>query len=904
MTHTVLSTYRIQLHAGFDFDAAARIVDYLADLGVTHVYCSPYLQAAPGSMHGYDVVDHSSVNTELGGEKAHQWFCRALGEQGLGQVLDVVPNHMAISGPENRWWWDVLENGPSSRYASYFDVDWAYSEEEGVNRVLLPILGDHYGRIVEARQIRLERNGGGFVLRYFDHVFPVDPRSLSPIIARAGERCGSPDLEFVASALDYLPLPTATDRASTRRRHRDKQVLRVQLSRLLDEQPTVRRATDEEVEAVNADADRMDALLGRQNYRLAFWRVARSDLAYRRFFDINDLVGLRAEDEDVFLDTHELVIEWLSQGVIDGLRIDHPDGLRDPQEYFARLRRAAPGAWIVVEKILHPGERLRAAWPVQGTTGYDFLINTGQLFIYGPHRDAFDGYYQRFVGSEQPVDYHQLLQEKKDLVVSELLGSDMNRLTALATDVFVYHRRFRDFTRDEIYEALAVLVASFSVYRSYVRSAATVIEDEDVRIIDEAVATAQGRRPDLDPELFAFLGAILKLEHPGKAERELATRVQQLTGPVMAKGAEDTAFYCYTRFTALNEVGGDPARFGIGLDEFHQEMQLRAENSPAAMLATSTHDTKRSEDVRMRLAVLSETPEAWMGFCDTLREHCSTFRSGEFPDPETEYLIYQTVVGAWPIDAPRLIAYVQKAVREAKRFTSWTRRNQEYEQIIRSFVERLLADERAVLDIEQMVQSIDEAGKLNSLSLALIKLTAPGVPDVYQGNELWDYSLVDPDNRRPVDFDARRKLLRRIDKLGSEAVLRRTGQGLPKLLLTAQALRLRRRRPEVLGPAANYRPLYAYGTRADHVVAFVRAEAAITIGVRFPLLLAGAWQDTTLDIPEGRWTDLLSGNAVHAGPQPLSRLLRAFPVALLEKCDEKPPEQTGDGQHIEPPAQA
>ncbi len=887
MLHSVLSTYRIQLHAGFDFDAAARIADYLADLGVSHVYCSPYLQAAPGSTHGYDVVDHGRVNAELGGEKAHQWFCRTLVENGLGQVLDVVPNHMAISGPENRWWWDVLENGPSSRYASYFDVDWHYSQEEGDNRILLPILGDHYGRIVEAGQLRLERSGGSFVLRYFDHVMPVDPRSLAPIISRAEQRRGSPDLGFVASALDYLPLPTATDRASTRRRHRDKEVLRVQLGRLLDEQPMVRRAVDEEIEAVNADADRMDALLSRQNYRLAFWRVARSDLAYRRFFDINDLVGLCAEDEDVFQDTHELVIEWLAGGVIDGLRIDHPDGLRDPQEYFSRLRNAAPQAWIVVEKILHPGERLPASWPVQGTTGYDFLINACRLLIYAPHQQAFDEYYHSFIGAEEPVDYQQLLQQKKDLVVAELLGSDMNRLSSLATEIFLHHRRFRDFTRDEIYDALAVLVASFSVYRSYVRSADAAPDEQDARVIDEAVATAQQRRPDVDAELFGFLGAILKLEHPGKTERELATRVQQLTGPVMAKGAEDTAFYCYTRFAALNEVGGDPGSFGLALDEFHAEMQQRVEHHPRAMLASSTHDTKRSEDVRARLCVLSEIPEAWAGFCDTLRENTAAYRSGAYPDPETEYLLYQTLVGAWPIDVARISAYMEKAIREAKRFTTWTEQNQEYENAIRSFVERLLADERVRGDIEQMVQSIDEAGKLNSLSLTLIKLTAPGVPDIYQGNELWDYSLVDPDNRRPVDFDTRRKLLQQERSMAPEEALRRSAEGIPKLLLTARALRLRRSRPDVLGPGASYIPLHARGAKAGHVVAYIRGEHALTVAVRFPLLLAADWGDTSLEIPEGRWTDVLSGTTVEPGVQPLHALLRAFPVALLEKLDEQ-----------------
>lgn len=909
MSADVLATYRLQLHGGFDFDAAAKVVDYLAQLGVSHVYCSPYLQAAPGSAHGYDVVDHGAINAELGGEKAHRWFCRRLGEHSLGQVIDVVPNHMAISGPENRWWWDVLENGPSSRYASYFDVDWSYAQGahgDDDNRILLPILGDHYGRIVEAGQIRLERRGGSFVLRYFDHVLPVDPRSLSPIIARAADRSASADLGFVSSALDYLPLPTATDRASTRRRHRDKEVIRAQLARLLNEQPPLRRAMDEEVEAVNSDPDRMDALLARQNYRPAFWRVARSDLAYRRFFDINDLVGLRTEDEEVFLDTHSLILQWLSEGAVDGLRIDHPDGLRDPREYLARLRSAAPNSWIVVEKILEPDEQLRRDWPVQGTTGYDFMFTVGQLLIDGNHVEAFDRLYHEFAGAEEPVDYHAMLLEKKELVVTELLGSDMNRLTALASEIFQRHRRFRDYTRDEIQHALLALATSYPVYRTYVRAGGDGLDPEDARIIDEAVRNAQQREPEGDSELLGFLGSILKLEHSGRSEVELATRMQQITAPVMAKGAEDTAFYCYTRFAALNEVGGDPSHFGIGVDEFHRRMQQRAEQLPDAMLAGSTHDTKRSEDVRARLAVLSEIPDAWAGFCNTMRERTAAYRSegfpaGEFQDPETEYLIYQTIVGAWPIDEARLTAYLEKAIREAKRFTSWTRQNESYERAVRRFASRLLADDAALADIEQMVQSIDEAGKLNSLSQTLVKLTAPGVPDTYQGTELWDYSLVDPDNRRPVDYDRRRALLEELASLSPEEVLRRTCEGLPKLLVTSRTLQLRRRRAEAPEPGneprresrpdrdgfgGGYQPVAAVGSGADHVVAFLRGSDVLTVAVRLPLSLAGDWVDTEIDLPEGRWHNVFTGSRHSAGRVRLAELLRSFPVALLERQRE------------------
>ena len=879
MLHSVLSTYRIQLHAGFDFDAAARIADYLADLGVSHVYCSPYLQAAPGSTHGYDVVDHGRVNAELGGEKAHQWFCRTLVENGLGQVLDVVPNHMAISGPENRWWWDVLENGPSSRYASYFDVDWHYSQEEGDNRILLPILGDHYGRIVEAGQLRLERSGGSFVLRYFDHVMPVDPRSLAPIISRAEQRRGSPDLGFVASALDYLPLPTATDRASTRRRHRDKEVLRVQLGRLLDEQPMVRRAVDEEIEAVNADADRMDALLSRQNYRLAFWRVARSDLAYRRFFDINDLVGLCAEDEDVFQDTHELVIEWLAGGVIDGLRIDHPDGLRDPRQYFSQLHRACPDTWIVAEKILEPGEQLPDDWPIAGTTGYDFLNRVQGLFADPAGEAPLTRLFEELTG--EGADYPGLVYESKRQVLKDLLGSELNRLSSLFVDICERHRRHRDYTRHELYLALLEAASCFPVYRTYVRPREGGVTTADVGCVETAIQQAAERRPELDSELLQFLRNLLLLRIPGERETELALRFQQLTGPAMAKGVEDTALYRFHRLTALNEVGGDPDRFGISVDEFH-EASARARH-PEAMLATSTHDTKRSEDVRARLLLLSEIPGAWAQSVRRWMRHNARHRSGEWPDPATEYLYYQTLVGAWPIDAERMTAYMEKATREAKQHTSWTHPQEDYEQALRRFVTGTLEDQGFRSALESFLQPLVGPGRTNSLAQTLIKLTAPGIPDIYQGSELWDLSLVDPDNRRPVDFETRARLLEELAHLSPAQISARADEGLPKQWVTHQALALRRRHPEWFRPDAAYTPLRASGERAGHAIAYLRGEGALVLVPRLVLGLAGDWLDTRLRLPPGTWHNRLSGEALQGGDCPVAEILDAFPVALLER---------------------
>lgn len=888
----VISTYRLQLNPEFDFDAAAKVAPYLRSLGISHAYASPYLQAAPGSTHGYDVVDHNHVNEDLGGEKAHEWFCRALGKNGLGQVLDIVPNHMAISGPENRWWWDVLENGPSSRYAVYFDVDWQYSEIE--NRVLLPILGDHYGRVIEAREIRVERQGGSFTVRYYENTFPVDPRSMKPVFERAADYADSPDLAFIAGSLDHLPPPTSTDRKSRRRRHRDKEVLRAQLTRLLDEQPAVRRALDEELERLNNDADRLTQLLDRQNYRLAFWRIARTDLAYRRFFDINDLVGLRMEDDEVFDDTHALITRWLHEGVIDGLRIDHPDGLRDPEEYFRRLHDAAPNAWVVGEKILHPDEHLRQDWPVAGTTGYDFLNAALGLCIDHTNEPAFDALFRELSGEER--SYHEILTEKKYLVIHDLLGSDINRLVSLLADICSNHRRYRDYSREELQNTLVDLIVAFPVYRSYVRQDAGTVTEDDAQLLRSVVQQAQTTREDSDEELFEFLLHILLLEVEGENEHEFVARLQQITGPVMAKAAEDTAFYCYTRFTALNEVGGEPDRFGLAPHLFHERMRERAHTWPGAMLASSTHDTKRSEDVRSRLAVLSELPERWETFVRQMRAATAEFRhaaptedGAQYPDGATEYLIFQTAVGAWPIEYDRLQPYIEKAVREAKLYSNWTSVDPVYEAAVFAFVESMLQSEACRGLIDELVEEIREPGRVNSLALTLLKFACPGVPDIYQGNELWDLSLVDPDNRRAVDYELRAELLERISPedetdLGEAlaAVRADSEHGLAKLWVTRQALHLRRRR-SVLFLEGEYHALDVDGEKAHHVIAFSRGAKVVAVVPRLPYTLGDTWGDTTLRLPEGRWFNVLSGEVVAGGTVSLQELCAAFPVALLEK---------------------
>jgi (1->4)-alpha-D-glucan 1-alpha-D-glucosylmutase len=873
------ATYRVQLQAGFGFEAAASLAPYLAALGVSHLYTSPILQAVPGSTHGYDVVDHSRVNGELGGERGRRVLAEALAREGLGQLLDVVPNHMAIHSG-NRWWWDVLENGPSSRYAAYFDVDWDPPEHALRNKVLLPVLGDHYGRVLGRGELRLTRAGGSFLVRHHEHTWPAAPRSLDGLLAAAAERSGSEELGFLSESLGRLPLPLLDDRRGFQRRHRDKEALRSLLEQLLRGSPELAAAVDAEVERANEDPERMHSVLEGQNYRLAYWRVAARDLGYRRFFDVNSLVALRAEDERVFAETHLLVLDWLRQGALDGVRVDHPDGLRDPQGYFERLRAEAPEAWIVAEKILAPGEALPPAWPVDGTTGYDFARLALGVLVDSRAESGITRVYADFTG--QPTDFAAVAREQKRLVLRELLGGDLNRLTSLLAEVCERHREHRDYTRHELQEALLELIAALPVYRTYVRADQGSIGAVDRERIQAAVAEAAHARTDVERELFDFLGAILTLDVRGDLESELVMRFQQATGPAAAKGVEDTAFYTCNRMAALNEVGGDPGRFGVAPEELHAWCEATWSRWPRTLLATATHDTKRGEDVRARLALLSEIPDRWERALKAWAERNEPRRAGRV-DRNAEYLFYQTLVGAWPLEPERATAYMLKAAREAKAHTSWTRPDAAYEEALSAFVLGSLDDAGFRRDVDAFVAPLVPLGRVNSLAQTLLKLTAPGVPDIYQGCELWDFSLVDPDNRRPVDYALRRRLLSELEGLPVDRIMARMDEGLPKMFLIREALALRRRRPETFGGGEAGRPraLAAAGRRAEHVVALARGTGLIAVAPRLVLSLAAqGWADTTLELPEGRWTNLLGGGDV-SGRVALADLLAPFPVALL-----------------------
>ncbi|HMC09109.1 MAG TPA: malto-oligosyltrehalose synthase [Actinomycetota bacterium] len=886
-------TYRVQLRPEFGFDQAASIVDYLVALGVSHLYCSPYLQAAPGSTHGYDVVDYGWVNQELGGAEGHQRLHEALVANGLGQVLDVVPNHMATR-PENGWWWDVLQNGPSSRYADYFDIDWYTPEWRLRNKILLPILETHYGRVIDARKIRLLRQGAAFQISCPGHVLPVTPDSLDLLLFVAAGRSGSDELESIAAALGRLPPGTVTEPDAVRERERDGAVLLGALARLLDEQPEVAAAVDATMAAVNGEPGTLHALLERQSYRLAYWRTAGRDLPYRRFFDINTLIGLNMQREEVFAATHVLVLRWLAAGILDGVRIDHPDGLRDPEGYLIRLRSRAPEAWVVVEKILQPGEPLRRSWPVAGTTGYEFCNRVNGLFVDPAAERPMTELYEEVTGEGR--GFEEIALEAKHLVMETVLASDLNRLTELLVQICEQHRRYRDYTRHELHEAVKELIACLPVYRTYVDADRRRLDPEDRATIAATAERAQSRRRDLDPELFVFLFRLLTLDVTGRLEGELVMRLQQTSSAVMAKGVEDTAFYRYHRLVSLNEVGGSPGMFGVTVDDFHDANAGINRSWPGTMLTLSTHDTKRGADVRARLNVLSEVPDRWADAVwewMKINERHRTRREGaEWPDRNVEYLFYQTLVGAYPLEEDRALSYLQKASKEAKEHTSWTDPNPVYDEALAAFVKGVMGDEQFQRELRSFVEPLWVAGWVNGLAQTLLLLTSPGVPDVYQGTELWDLSLVDPDNRRLVDFGLRRELLERVRRARPEDLWSQVASGAPKLAVIQAALRVRRRLPGPFRAGSEYLPLSATGPAAGRVVAFSRGGAVITVVPRLVLGLMGdgaggrwelspeaAWQ-TVIELPAGRWKDEISGRE-HSGPVALGDLLDVLPVALL-----------------------
>ncbi|HET7338301.1 MAG TPA: malto-oligosyltrehalose synthase [Candidatus Dormibacteraeota bacterium] len=809
---TPRATYRVQLSSDFTFQQAADLSGYLQALGISHLYCSPVLQAMPGSTHGYDVVDPTHISDQLGGAGGLRQLLDALATRSIGVMIDIVPNHMATAGRANPWWWDLLAHGPSSRYADYFDVEWRPATALK-DKVLLGVLGDRYGRELEAKALTLAADGDEVVVRYHEQEFPVAPGSLDGA------------------------------------------------------QP----------EDVAADVDELDRLLERQHYRLAYWRAAQEELNYRRFFTVDQLIGLRVERPQVFADSHRVILELVADGRVDALRVDHIDGLRDPDAYLTRLRRAAPDAYIAVEKIVAAGEELPQL-PVQGTTGYDFIAAVDGVFVDAGNEPALTALYHAFTG--EALAYAEVARASKQHIIATELATDLVRLSGLMHDVCDADRHHRDRTQREVHEALAEFAIAMRVYRTYVTPDAPATE-QDRAEVRHAIEESTRRRPDIDPELLAFIGDVVLLDRRGDAEAEFSARFQQFTPAVMAKGLEDTAFYRYNRLVSLNEVGGDPGTFGRTVEQFHDWCTHIAATRPRTMLTRTTHDTKRSADVRARINLLSEIPSEWEAAVRRWSEHNDRHRPHGYPDRNIEYLTYQTLVGAWPIDKDRLTQYLNKAAREAKVHTSWMSPVAAYEDALAAFVDAILSDGEFTSDFESFLgrTQIVALGRIASLAQTTLLLTCPGVPDVYQGSELWNLTLVDPDNRRPIDYTVRSALLDEVMKLGAEEVLARPDDGSPKLWLIARLLKAKAERPELFS-STDYRPLEATGAKARHALGFVRGRLLVLVP-RLPAGLGGDWGDTEVLLPEGTWTNVLSGQRQSGGRVSAASLLERFPVAVM-----------------------
>ena len=862
----VTATYRLQLRPSFTFDDAAAVAPYLADLGISHVYTSPFLAAAAGSEHGYDVVDPTRVRDDLGGAPGFDRFVEALKANDLGLIVDVVPHHMSIQGPENQWWWEVLTFGRQAATAPWFDIDWYSDDERSKARVVLPVLGDHYGRSLEDGIIRLaRRDDGTFVVCAHDLELPVAPGSIGPFLHEVARALGHSRLAFLAEVLG------TTDPAGSR------EALAL-LAEVEAEDPRVTTEIDHGLARVNADVDALDAIIDAQHYRLARWTVAAYELDYRRFFDVNSLIALRTERGDVFAATHALIVGWARDGIVDGLRVDHVDGLRDPAEYLARLREAV-GADVIllVEKILTNDEVL-PPWPVEGTTGYDALAALSAVLVDPEGAESLRAGYVELAG--RPEHYAEVSEEKRRLVLRSVLASDLERLTSLLVQTCARRRRYRDFTRVELREALSEVLVHVPAYRSYVAASEDGVERTlaDLNFVDLAIARARHSRGDLDTELFDLLRAILLGDLALPEALELALRVQQLSGPVVAKGDEDSAHYSWGPLLCANEVGSDPDRPALAPGDFHSAMQRRADVAPVGMITTATHDTKRSEDVRARLAALSEVPNHWVQLVRRWWDETAGWRD-DAVDPAIAWFIFETLVGAHPLPLDRAREYIRKAMREAKDHTSWTAPDDGYESAVEAFLSMLSKDPELAEAIDDLVADIDPAGRMNSLAQLALRMTVPGFPDTYQGTELWDDSLVDPDNRRPVDFAVRRQLLDRARQMTAAEVWRsERDSGLPKMFLLDRLLHLRRRRPQLFGPGGSYEPI---DVTDAHGLAFLRGGAVAVVVPRLTMTLERTAQ---VALPAGEWQDLIRDHSVMSnGSVSFATLLEDFPVAVLER---------------------
>jgi len=864
------STYRIQLRDGLTLDGVVEQgwLDHARELGVSHLYLSPVLEAVPGSTHGYDVVDPRHVDPVLGGDAALRRLATAAAEAGMGLVVDIVPNHMAADHTANPWWWDVLRNGDLSEHAAVFDVDPRPPEQRLRGLILLPVLDDHYGRLLDQGRIRLRRRGGSVVAVVDDRPFPLEPSSLGGLLAPVAEDAGHDLMRLVAMGLRRIEADDPEARLVELR------VLDTLLALCLED-PMLARAVDEHLRLFDVDPDAIHEVLESQRYRLAHWRAAR-DLGYRRFFDVNELIGVSVESPHVFDVTHGAIRSWIEEGLVDGLRVDHPDGMADPALYLDRLRATAPSSWIVVEKILEQNEDLPSEWDVAGTTGYEFAEVISRWLIDPRGLGRVQELNDPVVGAT--VTGEELIERCKRLVLQEMLAGDLDRVTDSFLRLCDSLRLFRDVTRHDLQELLREVTIAMPVYRTYV-SAHERLRPTDLQLIRGVIASLASDHPEFDPEVVALLGSVLTGESDAAApmSTEVRTRLQQLTGPAMAKGKEDTAFYRDVRLISRCEVGSDPSAHGIGTEQLHAFLVRRQREWPDAMTALSTHDSKRSEDVRARLNVLTEVPDEWARFVGTWTDVADALDPDGRIDHTTRSLLCQTMVGAHPIDAGRLGAFALKAVREAKSTTSWLHPDAEYERAVTGFAERLATDPRLSDLVADFVRQVLESpGRATAVVQKVLHLCAPGVPDLYWGSETWFLRLVDPDNRGAPD----------LAELAAPSGVANVQVGPAERSAKAHAVRrvlaLRARRSDAFSARGTYRPLEIRGEDADRLVAFARNDEVVCVAARWPV--RGAIDHmTTLRLPPGEWCTVLGGAAPTSAVAPVGQLLGGWSVAVLER---------------------
>ncbi|HJW85885.1 MAG TPA: malto-oligosyltrehalose synthase [Candidatus Brocadiaceae bacterium] len=982
-----VATYRLQFNGNFTFTDAKGIIPYLSQLGVSDIYASPYLKAQEGSSHGYDIVDHNTLNPEVGSGEEHHEMTEELRKYGMGQILDVVPNHMCITSKHNAWWMDVLENGPCSPYADYFDIDWEPVKKELKNKVLIPILGAQYGITLERQELLLAFENGAFFLTYYRHKLPIRPKTYIEILQYhidelknrlSSDNAQLQELLSVITAINHLPPFTEKNPDMVHERYREKEIIKKRLLTLYNESPCVRSFIDENVRTFNGVKDKpesfdlLDNLLNQQIYRLSQWSVATEEINYRRFFDINELAAVRMENPAVFHESHKLVFRLIREGKVTGLRVDHPDGLYNPPEYFQRLQRncflyqqlgrmgdsaETPGKdaemlkqydgippsdpqakpfYIIGEKILMKGEKIPEDWLIHGTTGYDFMNSLNGLFVETSHAKAFDDIYAKCIMSSP--NFQDIVYERKTLIMEAVMSGEINMLGHYLNWLSESNRHTRDFTLNSLTCAIKEVIAFFPIYRTYTNLSG--VAERDRKYVEIAVTKAKRKNPAMSESIFDFLKDVLLLKYPENFKdadkREwlnFVMKFQQVTGPVTAKGIEDTAFYIYNRLVTLNEVGGSPERFGVTVETFHGQNIERFKCWPFTLIATATHDTKRSEDARARINVLSEMPDEWRDQLARWRrlnkKHKATVEGQAVPDANDEYLLYQTLIGVWPVapmGAParevfrkRIKDYMLKALREAKVNSSWINPNAAYEEAVMKFIEAVSNNVRGnkFLEVFQAFQKrISHYGMYNSLSQTLLKITSPGVPDFYQGTELWDFSLVDPDNRRPVDYALRINALEEIKKGEQERALSAFARelavqkenGYVKLFLAYKALNYRKMHRDLF-EKGDYLPIEVKGERSRYICAFARRLGTATLVVVAPRFFSRliqkqdelpvgktVWADTFLSVPFEAagvsYRNIFTGEKVSSWKYgdttafSVSEILANFPVALMEKMED------------------